>query len=1050
MSGILTWGKRGLPTVDAGHGVRRLACRGGNVRRRARSIILLVLLAGFGAWSGSALAAVCTSVASANWSNKNIWNCGRVPTAADAVAIASPHTVIMDIKKPKVASLTVNAGATVDDAGNNLFTTGNVVVNGTFGVSPGCCGGGGTITMQGANTTLSGAGSIVDVTVEIDSTGVAIPAGATLKFSLGGQIDVGANTSPAASGLTINGTITGAGQQAGNPLLKAQAGATVTINGTVDAPLARAEVKEGGTVVNNGTVSVSYLKGKKAKKGRPAGVWTQGPNSTLTVTSTPAGKWQGTLNASAAGNTVNYGGTANPLTPSGNAYHHLTLSGNGNQTLPTGLTVAGNFTMSGTAATTAPAALTVGGNFVIGAGNTFNPGAGTVTLNGATAQTISSPNPVTFNNLTITNAANPNITLATNVTVNGTLTGTANLTSTCPVDHTLTSTTPAQTLHSCAPSLTPGSFNAFETTTPAGAITGRIYTRLAGAAFGLDVVAISGGAQMNTFNNAVTVELLGNQTAGVPLDAQNCPTSFTLVQTVTPNPSIAGGRSTVSFAAVANAWKDVRVRVRYPVASPTVTSCSTDNFAIRPSGFTVSSTNAGNTGTSGAPAIKTGAVFNLTAASLAGYNGTPAIDNAAVTGTPTAGTIGGAFAAAPPATGTAAGNAFFYSEAGNFGLNANAVFDNTFTSVDQPGDCTADFSNALVGGKYGCKFGSSAVPFVAGSSGFGRFIPDNFNVTYNTPAFGTACGTFGYVGQGFSFTTAPVMTVVARQGTANGLTNATTANYAGAYMKLTNASLGQAPYGTTAGRYSRFDALGGGATPALDTGGLPPAASDPAIGAFANGVGTLTFGSGTGLLFTRSIATPNAPFDADIALAINVVDADGVTFAGNPAAFGSATAGGGIAFGGGKGMRFGRLKLSNAHGSESLKLPVPMEAQYWNGSAFVRNAADNCTTLAAGNVKLTAPPPGVSAVVGGAFSSGVGSLTLTKPAAPAKVAVDLCVDLGADPGGGTVCIATTSANLPWLQGLWRPGANYNNDPGARATFGVYKGGNEFIYLREVY
>lgn len=599
--------------------------------------------------------------------------------------------------------------------------------------------------------------------------------------------------------------------------------------------------------------------------------------------------------------------------------------------------------------------------------------------------------------------------------------------------------------------VTPGSFNAFETGTAAGAITGRIHTQRAAVAFGLDVVAISGGAQMNTFTNSAIVELLGNQTAGVPLDAQNCPTSSTLIQAATPNPTITGGRSTVSFAAVANAWKDVRVRVRFPVAAPTVTSCSTDNFAIRPSGFTVTSTNATNTGTSGAPAIKTGANFNLTATSIAGYNGTPAIDNAVgmVAGTPVQGAIGGVFSAAPAATGTAAGNVFFYSEAGNFGLNTHAVFDDTFTSVDQPGDCTADFSNALVGGRYGCRFGSTAVPLVVGSSGFGRFIPDNFNVAYNTPSFGAACGTFGYVGQVFSFATAPELTVVARQGTANGLTDAATLNYAGAYMKLTNTSLAQAPYDTTAGRYSRFDALGGGATPALDTGVLPPVASDPAIGTFTGGVGVLTFGAGAGLRFTRSLIAPSASFDADIALRLNVVDADGVAFAGNPAAFGAASAGNGIAFGGGKGMRFGRLKLANAHGSELLNLPVPILAQYWNGTAFVTNTLDNCTALAANNIALTTPPAGVGVSAGITLSAGAGSLILTKPATPAKVSVDLCADLGVDPVGGTVC-AATSAAMSYLQGIWFPGANYNNDPAARATFGVYKGGNEFIYLRENY
>ena len=80
--------------------------------------------------------------------------------------------------------------------------------------------------------------------------------------------------------------------------------------------------------------------------------------------------------------------------------------------------------------------------------------------------------------------------------------------------------------------VTPGSFNAFETGTAGGAITGVIQTKVAGSAFGLDVVSISGGVQQAGFTDAVIVELLGNNTLGIALDAQNCPTSFTLVQIV--------------------------------------------------------------------------------------------------------------------------------------------------------------------------------------------------------------------------------------------------------------------------------------------------------------------------------------------------------------------------------------------------------------------------------------------------------------------------------------------------------------------------------------
>ena len=608
------------------------------------------------------------------------------------------------------------------------------------------------------------------------------------------------------------------------------------------------------------------------------------------------------------------------------------------------------------------------------------------------------------------------------------------------------------------PSAVPGSFNAFETSTAANAIAGQIYTKLVGTSFSLDVVAILSGAQQATFTNTVQVDLVTGSTGG-----SNCPGTPVTIAGTTQSVSLTSGRGTTgSFNVAISAYRDVRVRVRYPVVSPTVTSCSTDNFSIRPTAFTVTSTNATQTGTSGTPAIKTGANFNLTAASVAGYDGTPSIDNTKVVGTATAGTLGGSFGAAPAGTGTATGASFFYSEVGNFGLNVDAVRDTGFTSVDPSAtDCIASStSNTLSGGKYGCWIGSNAA---TGASGFGRFIPDNFNVAYTTaPVFGTVCGTFTYVGTGFTYATA-VMTVTARNGTSNGLTNAPTVNYAGSYMKLSNAagtSLNQAPYDTRGGRYTRFDALGGGTTPALDTTGLPPTTGDPAIGAFSGGSGTLTFAPGTGLAFTRSTTTPNAPFNADIALALNVIDTDGVAFAGNPASFGAATAGNGILFSGGNGMRFGRLAIRNANGSQLVPLPVPLETQYWSGTAFVTNAADSCTALAGSNIMLSNPlggftvPPGsctTSASNPVSFSNGRGNLIMAKPSGGAMGSVDLAVNLGTTASGNTCVggssVAHSAANKTYLQGAWT-GGTYTVNPSARATFGVYKGSDEVIFIRE--
>jgi len=150
-------------------------------------------------------------------------------------------------------------------------------------------------------------------------------------------------------------------------------------------------------------------------------------------------------------------------------------------------------------------------------------------------------------------------------------------------------------------------------------------------------------------------------------------------------------------------------------------------------------------------------------------------------------------------------------------------------------------------------------------------------------------------------------------------------------------------------------------------------------------------------------------------------------------------------------LRFGRLKLSNAYGSELLDLPVPLVTQYWDGTAFVTNAADNCTTLSSTNMSLTYPSGstlnatnmGVSHIsLGGSpvgvFLAGRGTLKLTKPS-------------GTLTGRGSVTLTEdlVAGSMTYLQGAWT-GTSYTQNPSALATFGVYKGNNAFIYLRENY
>jgi MSHA biogenesis protein MshQ len=191
-----------------------------------------------------------------------------------------------------------------------------------------------------------------------------------------------------------------------------------------------------------------------------------------------------------------------------------------------------------------------------------------------------------------------------------------------------------------------------------------------------------------------------------------------------------------------------------------------------------------------------------------------------------------------------------------------------------------------------------------------------------------------------------------------------------------------------------------------------------------------------------------APVDSD-GVTLSVFDMDVMTPAGNDHAQVGQTQ-----------IRFGRLRLSNAHGSELLDLPVPMEAQYWNGTLFTTNTLDSCTTIALGNIALSTFQSNLAACetavsISGMLNAGKANLKMLKPGAGNSGSVDLTVNLGSAVLGST-CLTVggaTSADVPanrtYLQGKWS-GTGYDKNPSSRATFGVYKNANEFIYMREMY
>lgn len=558
-----------------------------------------------------------------------------------------------------------------------------------------------------------------------------------------------------------------------------------------------------------------------------------------------------------------------------------------------------------------------------------------------------------------------------------------------------------------------------------------IFTKLAGTNFNVDVLALLDATTINaSYTGLVAVDLVDTSSSA-------CPTGVGL--NAASNITFAasdGGRKAVTFN-YPNAARNVRVRAIVGTSAP---ACSTDNFAIRPTGFSVTSTDATNNTTSGTPVIKAGTAFNLSAAAIAGYSGTPLIDNTKVTGTPVAGAINGSFSAASAGTGIATGNGFTYSEVGHFGLAQNAVYDSTFTTVDQPDDCTAGFSNTLSGGKYGCSFGSAAVTQATGSSGFGRFTPARFNVSANTPLFNPSCGAFTYLAQALPYLTAPALTVTALNASGD-VTN----NYGGVYWKLTPALAGRS-YSDNSGTTSTLSIATAGTLAWSDTGN-----SD------GDGVVTLT---GESLTFSKP-ATPIAPFAADVDLdfaAAFLTDDDAVCYDPEGDATCNAYSIGSI---GGTQLNWGRVRLGNAHGSELIDLRVPLLAEVFDGTSFITNTADTCTagvTLGVADADATdglipaevcawdTGSPGVSGI--GCAAAGTASRQYQTPPDLAGEEGDFNLWLQA-PGAGNSGSVDITATVPaWLQFDWT-GAGDSN-PVARVTFGIFGGSPRYIYLRERY
>lgn len=258
---------------------------------------------------------------------------------------------------------------------------------------------------------------------------------------------------------------------------------------------------------------------------------------------------------------------------------------------------------------------------------------------------------------------------------------------------------------------------------------------------------------------------------------------------------------------------------------------------------------------------------------------------------------------------------------------------------------------------------------------------------------------------------------------------------------------------TPAKRFAKLDPAGavtaGSGGPlvlgAVDTGSVrtpfPPCGATPAHPCITPGTATGSFlGGGASIVLPMTVfrgASPVGPYSA-LQVGIAPQDSDGVLLSPFDIDTVNVTAG---AFNhvklGQTDVRYGRLKIGSAHGSELLPLPISVTAQFWNGTTYVTNALDNSSVFAPGaagavvfanprknlavNEVSVAAAPATVQIVG-----GVSSFRLAKPTGGD----------GRYDGSVDLTINGLSTYLPSNSG--------------RATFGIYKGSNEFIYLRENY
>lgn len=300
----------------------------------------------------------------------------------------------------------------------------------------------------------------------------------------------------------------------------------------------------------------------------------------------------------------------------------------------------------------------------------------------------------------------------------------------------------------------------------------------------------------------------------------------------------------------------------------------------------------------------------------------------------------------------------------------------------------------------------------------GRFTPHHFDVAETSPgellATCTAGAPFAYTGQAIGWLLRPTWQVTARSAD-----NRVTQNYTDIdFLKLTTADFMRG--------FPATDNLATGSDSNLLATVFAPQVGG--LGVATPGLLDYQFSMLDSLTYTKSPLSKIAPFNPNVSFSLNsLADSDGVSAAGTAPLLTSTPTASFV-------VRYGRLRLENAFGSELAGLTLPVSAEYFDGTRFVHNADDACSLLNSSTGSLAPGTLGASiAAKSAGLTAGVwsGGLSLTAP------------------GAGN----TGSELLTWTQPIWLQddfdGNGSLDMPSATATFGTYRGNDAIIYWREI-